>query len=100
MDASILGGPCVDVNTHTLACASQLAACVSHYYLPLPACLRALCIVKVMLLLVDGARWRNDAVAARCVVQPVRQPVASPPSARWLLSHTITRASNQSSVLL
>jgi hypothetical protein len=57
----------VDVNTHTRACPSQLAACVSCCHLPLPVCLHALCIIKIMLLLVDSARWMNDVVAARCV---------------------------------
>ncbi len=52
---------------HTRACLSQLPACVSRCHLPLPAGCLALCIVKFMLLLVDGVRWMNDVVATRCV---------------------------------
>ncbi len=56
----------MDVNTHTVVSESVGSLCE-----PLPpydACLplRAMhC--KDHFLLLDGARWRNDAVAARCV---------------------------------
>ncbi len=102
----------MDVDTH--ARVSESVGSLCELLPPSAACLHALCIVKIMLLLVDGACWRNDVVAARCVRTRYShhhdwqcahqgaacQPVAAHHLSRWLKPHTMTRAANQSIALL